>query len=160
VCGVSIGLMSPVIGAVPAKKDARLTLSGCVVAGKSDGSYMLTNVVVDGQDKALAPAHAFYRLESTKGLKSHIGHAVELTGVADLNDLDKGTLKVKTDEHGATTASIESERKTTKAEVGAESGLIPAAMVGSEGSMKVDIATYKFKISKVRMVAVHCAGAI
>lgn len=135
---------------------ARLTLTGCVVAGEGKDTFMLTNVVVGGQDSWRAPANAFYRLESTKNLKTHINHEVELSGTADLSDFDKGTLKVKTDEQGRSTASIDAEGKKVTAEVGRESGLVPTVMVGSEGSMKTSIATYKFKTSRVRMVDDRC----
>lgn len=138
------------------KDHARLTLTGCVVAGDGKDSYMLTNVVVGGQDSGRAPENAFYRLESTKNLKSHVGHQVELSGTADLSDLDKGTLKIKTDEQGKSTASIDADGKKVTVPVDKDSGLVPAVMVGSEGSMKTEIATYKFKTSKIRMIGDRC----
>ena len=57
--------------------DVPLTLSGCVVAGEAKDSYLLTNVVVDGT--TLAPTNAFYRFNTTKGLKAYVGRRVEVT---------------------------------------------------------------------------------
>ncbi len=74
--------------------DVPLTLSGCVVAGEAKDSYLLTNVVVDGT--TLAPTNAFYRFNTTKGLKGYVGRRVEVRGKADLDDVDKGKVKVRT----------------------------------------------------------------
>ena len=63
--------------APPDMDDVPLTLSGCVVAGEAKDSYLLTNVVVDGT--TMAPTNAFYRFNTTKGLKAHVGHRVEVT---------------------------------------------------------------------------------
>ncbi len=80
--------------APPDMDDVPLTLSGCVVAGEAKDSYLLTNVVVDGT--TLAPTNAFYRFNTTKGLKGYVGHRVEVRGKADLDDVDKGKVKVRT----------------------------------------------------------------
>ena len=53
-----------------------LTLAGCVVAGAAQDSYLLTNVVLDGP--GAAPPHAFYRFNTTKGLKNYVGRRVEV----------------------------------------------------------------------------------
>jgi hypothetical protein len=156
---VVLGVAVSVFSAAPSARDkdhARLTLTGCVVAGEGKDAYLLTNIAVAGEDAGRAPANAFYRLDSTKGLKNQVGHQIELSGTADLSDLDKGTLKVKTDDQGRATAEIKSERKTVTAEVGKDSNLVPTVMAGSEGTLKTEIATYKFKTAKIRVIGDRC----
>src|SRR5262245_5159355 len=79
--------------APPDMHDVPLTLSGCVVAGEAKDSYLLTNVVIDGT--TMAPPNAFYRFNTTKGLKGNVGRRVEVKGKADLDDVDKGKVKVR-----------------------------------------------------------------
>ena len=78
-----MGLSGPSLAAAPADTaDVPLTLSGCVIAGEAKDSYLLTNVVIDGT--SLAPANAFYRFNTTEGLKSHVGHRVEVASLEGL----------------------------------------------------------------------------
>ena len=92
--GALVGSYGPTAAAAPPDMDdVPLTLSGCVVAGEAKDSYLLTNVVVDGT--TMAPPNAFYRFNTTKGLKGHVGHRVEVRGKADLDDVDKGKVKVQ-----------------------------------------------------------------
>jgi hypothetical protein len=136
--------------AAPADVDAvPLTLSGCVVAGEAQDSYLLTNVVMDGT--TLAPPNAFYRFNTTNGLKEHVGRRVEVKGKADLGDIDKGKVRVRTDE-GKVTTEVTSERRTIKAK---------EAWFGSPGAMKLDaeVATYKFNVDSVAPLAGNCASA-
>jgi hypothetical protein len=129
------------------KGDTPLTLTGCVVAGEGKDSYLITNITVDG----MAPANAFYRLDSTKDLKAQVGHRVEITGNADLADLDKGKLSMKTDGKGNVTTKVTSERKTVKVE--------DNIWFGSEGSakLKANIATYGFEVKNVKRLEGNCA---
>ena len=137
--------------APPDMDEVPLILSGCVVAGEAKDSYILTNVVVDGT--TMAPAHAFYRFNSTKGLKEHVGRRVELKGKADLDDVDKGKVKVRTDGDGKVTTQISSERQTVKVE--------DSVWFGSMGAKKLDaeIATYKFNVDSVKPLQGNCASA-
>ena len=136
--------------APPDMDNVPLTLSGCVVAGEAKDSYMLTNVVVDGT--TMAPAHAFYRFNTTKGLKEHVGHRVEVKGKADFDDVDKGKVKVRTDD-GKTTTQVSSERRTVK--------VADSVWFGSMGAKKLDaeIATYKFNVDSVKPLQGNCASA-
>ena len=140
----------PAAVAAPVDMDEMpLTLSGCVVAGEEKDSYLLTNVVVEGS--AMTPPHAFYRFNTTKGLKDHVGRRVEVKGKADFTDVDKGKVKVRTDD-GKVTTSVTSERRTVKAE---------DAWFGSMGAVKLDaeIATYKFNVDSVKRLEGNCANA-
>lgn len=135
--------------APPDMEDVPLTLSGCVVAGEAKGSYLLTNVVVDGT--TFAPADAFYRFNTTNGLKAYVGRRVEVRGKADLDDVDTGKVRVRT-EDGKVMTEVTSERRTVKAK---------EAWFGSVGAMKVDaqVATYKFTVDSVKPLAGNCASA-
>ena len=135
--------------APPDTNDVPLTLSGCVVAGESKDSFLLTNVVIDGT--TMAPPHAFYRFNTTKGLKDHVGRRVEVKGMADLADVDKGKLRVKA-EDGKVRTEVSSERRTVKVE---------DAWFGSMGSMKLqaDVPTYKFEVKEVTRLEGNCSSA-
>ena len=135
--------------AAPDTHDVPLTLSGCVVAGDAKDSYLLTNVVVEGT--TLAPTNAFYRFNTTKGLKGHVGRRVEVRGRADLDDVDKGKVQVRTNDGKATT-EVTSERRTVK---------IEDAWFGSMGAMKLDaeVPTYKFEVDAVKPLEGNCASA-
>jgi len=133
----------------PDMTDVPLTLAGCVVAGESKDSYLLTNVVVDGT--TMAPSHAFYRFNTTDGLKDNVGRRVEVKGKADLDDPDKGKLRVKADD-GKVQTEISSERRTVKVE---------GAWFGSMGSMKTksDVPTYKFEVQDVKRLEGNCSNS-
>jgi hypothetical protein len=136
--------------APPDMNDVPLTLSGCVVAGEEKDSYLLTNVVVDGT--RLAPAHAFYRFNTTDGLKNYVGRRVEVKGKADLDDVDEGRVKVRTND-GKVSTEVSSERRTVKVE--------DSVWFGSMGAKKLDaaIATYKFDVDSVKLLQGNCASA-
>lgn len=148
--GVVSGFTLAATAAPPDMKDVPLTLTGCVVQGEAKDSFLLTNVVVDGT--SMAPANAFYRFDTTKGLKEHVGHRVEVKGKADLDDVDKGKVKTKV-EDGKMTTEYTSERRTVKVEdhVG----------FGSMGSMKMttEMATYKFDVAGVKRTQGNCASS-
>ncbi len=153
-CLAAMSLGALIAGYIPAAaapdtEDVPLTLSGCVVAGEEKDSFLLTNVEVDGT--TLAPVHAFYRFNTTKGLKDHVGRRVEVTGKADLDDMDKGKLRVRTDD-GNVTTEISSERRTVKVE---------GAYFGTLGAMKLDadVPTYKFEVDKISPLAGNCASS-
>lgn len=149
VTAVATGYEATATAAPPDMDEVPLTLSGCVVAGEGKDSYLLTNVVVEGA--TMAPPHAFYRFNTTKGLKDQVGRRVEVKGKADLTDVDKGKVKVRTDD-GKVTTSVSSERRTVKAE---------DAWFGSMGAKKLDaeIATYKFNVDSVKRLEGNCTSA-
>ena len=135
--------------APPEVDEVPLTLAGCVVAGEAKDSYLLTNVVVEGT--TMTPPQAFYRFNTTKGLKNYVGRRVEVKGKADLADVDEGTVKVRTDD-GKVSTSVTSERRTVTAD---------NAWFGSTGAMKLDaaVATYKFEVDSVKPLQGNCANA-
>jgi hypothetical protein len=147
--GALAGSYNVAAAAPPDMDEVPLTLSGCVVAGEAKDSYLLTNVVVDGT--TMASPNAFYRFNTTKGLKDHVGRRVEVRGKADLDDVDRGKVRVRNHD-GKVTTEVTSERRTVKAE---------DAWFGSMGAMKLDaeIATYKFNVESVKRLEGNCANA-
>ena len=140
---------APTAAAPPDMDEIPLTLAGCVVAGEAKDSYLLTNVVLDGP--GVAPPHAFYRFNTTKGLKNYVGRRVEVKGKANLADPDKGKVRVRTDDGKATT-EVTSERRTVKVE---------EALFGSLGAKRLDaeVVTYKFEVDSVKPLGGNCADA-
>jgi len=140
-----------VSAAPPDMDDVPLTLTGCVVAGEAKDSYLLTNVTIE--DTSMAPPHAFYRFNTSKGLKDHVGRRVEVKGTADLEDMDKGRLRLRVDDTGKTTTEITSERRRVKVEQN--------VWFGSIGSLKLDadVPTYKFEVEGVKRLAGNCSSA-
>jgi len=138
------------MAAPPDMDDVPLTLSGCVVAGEAKDSFLLTNVTVEGS--SVAPAHAFYRFNTTKGLKNYVGRRVEVSGTADLDDVDKGKVKVRT-EDGQVRTEVKSEGRTVKVN--------DDVWFGSLGAKKLDaeIATYKFEVKSVKPLEGNCTSA-
>lgn len=127
-----------------------LTLSGCVIAGEGQDSYLLTNVTVEGSE--MTPPNAFYRFNTTKGLKNHVGRRVEVRGTADLDDVDKGKVEVRTDD-GKVETEVKSEGRTVKVD--------DRVWFGSIGAMKLasEIATYKFDVKSVKPLEGNCSDA-
>jgi hypothetical protein len=154
VVGVAVtGLAATAMAAPPDTRDMKdipLTLAGCVVAGEAKDSYLLTNVVLEGT--TAAPTDAFYRFNTTRGLKDHVGRRVEVVGKADLDDIDKGKIRVKV-EDGKSTTEIGSERRTVKVE--------QDIWFGSTGAMKIsaDVPTYSFEVESVKRLEGNCANA-
>ena len=161
-CGLTSAIVFSGQSISAQKRDnARLTLTGCVQAGEAKGSFMLTNVVITGPDVNLAPAGAFYRFNKSEGLQPHVGHRVEVTGTADLDDVDKGTLKVTTKD-GKTTASVTERRNVTaKVEGSVKADAETLVWAGSDGSfsrgqMKANVDTYKFEVQGIKMLSAAC----
>jgi hypothetical protein len=141
---LTVALMG--LGTVATAKDGDdtpITIRGCVVPGEAKDSYLLTDVEVQGP--GVAPSDAYYRFDSTSGLASQVGYRVEIKGKADLDDPDKGKLKVKVkDDKVETKVSTEGKRVTTEQNL----------WFGTEGSarLKTDIVSYKFHPDHVQRI--------
>lgn len=127
-----------------------MTLTGCVVAGEAKDSFLLTHVTVDGP----VPHNVFYRLDTTNELKKHVGQRVEVQGYADMDDKDKGKVKVDVKD-GKVKTEVTSERKTVKIES-------PDVYFGSlgaveKGKLKADVATYKVDVKSVKRLEGNCS---
>jgi hypothetical protein len=134
---------------------AKLVLTGCLSAGETKGTFLVKGIeVVGGADKSLAPAGASYLLDSTKGLKAKVGQKVEVTGEADLTDVDKGEIKTKTAD-GKTTTSLSAGDEKVKA-IDSKVPATAGTKVKAETKTKVD--TYRFKVSDVKALTGSCKG--
>jgi hypothetical protein len=118
--------------------------------GEAKDSFLVTNVTVSGT--TAAPPDAFYRFDSTKKLRDHVGHRVEINGVADLEDHDKGTVKIK-EKDGKVETQVTSERKTVKVD-GPVWGTTRAA------KMEADISSYGFEVKSVKRLEGNCSSAL
>ena len=126
-----------------------MTLTGCVVAGEAKDSFMLTKVTVDGP----VPNNVFFRFDTTKGLKNQVGHRVEVQGYADMEDMDKGTVKVEKKD-GKVETQVTSERKKVTVPSDVVIGSMGAV---SQGKMKGDISTYKLDVKSVKRLEGTCS---
>jgi hypothetical protein len=148
VCSLAFSVAAPRLAVTAEAKgnEIPMTLTGCVVAGEGKDSFLLTGVTIDGD----VPRNAFYRLDSTKDLRTQVGHRVEVSGKADLGDYEKGKVKVSTDDG----------KTTMKVSAGGDSVKVNAADVwaGSAGSMKMkgDIATYQLEVKHVTRIDGAC----
>jgi hypothetical protein len=108
------------------KSEIPAKLTGCVVAGEAKDTFLLT-----------------------KGLREHVGQRVEVRGIADLGDYEKGRVEVKT-EDGRPTMKVKAGDARVKAD--------PNVWAGTMGAtkMKTDIATYSFEVKHVKRVDGSC----
>ena len=130
-----------------------VTITGCVQAGTRPDTYVLWNVdEVTGRHAV--PAGAVYKLSSTRGLKAHIGHKVEVRGTYSLaRDFDKTSkFQVKT-YSTQTPRTIAFENRAKKAQIKDE--LRP---VGTTGVMPTEVkGPYRrLEVGAIRMIAPSC----
>jgi hypothetical protein len=130
-----------------------VVIIGCVYAGNEPDTFVLLDVddVTDGH---AVPAGAVYWLSTTKGLKEHIGHKVEVRGTYSL-DRDFGKtakLKIKTDPaKGEQTIALENGAK--KVELKEE-----LRAVGTTGVMPSEVKRpyRRLEVGSLRMVTASC----
>jgi hypothetical protein len=89
-------------------KDVQMT--GCVEVTSGPAAYMLTNALMNGKNGTAV--HNYYLVGDTGGLKSHVGHMMEIKG--KVSDRGDAKIEVKTEtkidrEHADDTKT---ERKT------------------------------------------------
>jgi hypothetical protein len=139
--------------AVTAAIHTPVAITGCVHAGIEPDTFVLLNVY-DVTDVRAAPAGAVYWLSSTKGLKDHVGHIVEVRGTYSL-DRDFGKtakLKVKTDPL-TREQTIALENGAKKVELKEE-----LRAVGTAGVMPTEIKRpyRRLEVGSVRMIGASC----
>jgi hypothetical protein len=127
-----------------------IVLNACVTAGTEKDSFMLSNVIRADQPVGTsganrAGANAFYWLDSSRQLRGHVGHLVEISGMLD-DDVDK--TEVKRTKDG--TVAVVSER-TKKVEVPAATNA--AMAVGPAGTKRL---SYKVKVRSVKLLSESC----
>ena len=138
------------------EKETPITITGCVAKGEKSG-YLLKNVsLVNGTAPAGVSADQIYlRLNTTNGLKAHVGHQVNVMGKADFSDMDKGKLEVTRESDGLVTVSLSSERRKVTSTANPSDPTVRNAPTGTSGTASVP--TYKMKVDSVTMVSGSCS---
>jgi hypothetical protein len=150
---LSAGTFASGVKATAADMDkVPMTLTGCVVAGEAKDSFLLTNVTVDGP----VPNNVFYRFDSTKDLKANVGKRVEVQGYAELDDMDKGKVKV-TGTDGKVETQVTAERKTIKVPADVFIGSIGAV---DKAKIKAEVRTYKLHVDTVKRLEGNCSAGM
>ena len=138
-------------GVFAAQDNIRVTITGCVVDG-DEGSFILTNVKEMSAGK-MRPTTSIYWLSTTKGLKDHVGHTVEVTGTfSPSRDEGKtGTIEITADTAtGEQTITVENGAKQAEATTS-------APVVGTTG-VKTEITKpyRRLEVQNLKLVAARC----
>ena len=130
-----------------------MAITGCVYAGIDPDTFVLLDVdeVTDGH---AVPAGAVYWLSSTKGLKEHVGHKVEVRGTYSLDrDFGKTAKLTVTNNAGKGEGTVGLGNGAKKVEIKDE----PRA-VGTSGVMPGEVKRpyRRLEVGSVRMVGARC----
>ena len=126
-----------------------VTIRGCLLAGTQPDTFVLKNVT----DTTGQAADLIYWLSSTRGLKDHVGHTIEVTG--PVVAVSTGEVEVKTDPAKSpdTTIEVKARGKEAKARTNDE------AAIGSDTRTKEErtLPVHRIKVRSLRMVAPTCS---
>src|SRR6185295_17242133 len=126
-----------------------VTIRGCLLAGTQPDTFVLKNVT----DSTGQAADLIYWLSSTRGLKDHVGHTIEVTG--PVVAVSTGEVEVKTDPAKSpdTTIEVKARGKEAKARTNDE------AAIGSDTRTKEErtLPVHRIKVRSLRMVAPTCS---
>ncbi|MDQ3069193.1 MAG: hypothetical protein M3R55_05630 [Acidobacteriota bacterium] len=137
-------------------KGASIAIEGCVEAGLKKDTYLIGSV----KEVPGAPVETgrwrIYWLDSTKHLKGHVGHMVQISG--RIKDLERSEMEVElgAGEDGGAVAKIEGP--------GMAEVRVPAASVGTStaGQTKkevdIPITLVKIHVDKVTMIKAGCGA--
>lgn len=152
---------------VAAQDDHRpITIRGCVVAGERANQVFLKEAfflkdvrLIQGTPPAGSSADSlFLRLDTREGLKENVGHVVEVSGIADFGDIDKGTLELRKEPGDElVTVSLNSERRTVRAEVKPTDKIAAGVPVGTSGRTRIPVPTYKLQVQSVKRASSSCS---
>jgi hypothetical protein len=133
---------------VPVGKDTPpVTITGCLLAGTRPDTFVLKNVT----DSAGRAADVIYWLSSTRGLKDHVGHTIEVTG--PVVSVSEGELEVTSDPSQTpnTTIAVDARGKEAKAKT-TDEGAAPGTKTKEQKTMPV----HRIKVQSVRTLAPMC----
>jgi hypothetical protein len=133
-------------GSVRSSDPEPVTIRGCLLAGTRPDTFVLKDVT----DSAGRAADVIYWLSSTRGLKDHVGHTVEVTG--PVVSVSTGEVEVKTDPSKTPDTTIEvkargKEAKATDAD----------ASLDTKTKEERTLPVHRIKVRSVRMVAETCS---
>lgn len=124
-----------------------LTIRGCVWAGIRSNTFMLMNVTEVSPAGDSAPAAVLYWLNTTRGLKQHIGETVDVTGTVSMGESGMG--KVQTLPVPATDRSIVVIKRGRR-EVAVSTNVRSSTTEMQEKPLR------ELKVESVRMVMPSC----
>ena len=137
------------------KIGTRVTITGCLHKGTSWNSYVLLGVTERPADSAASlqvVPYAIYWLDSTDGLKEHVGDMVDITGKVTGRRPNPGTItfNVDPDETRETKVTVASNSKskseTTKK---FDNGPQAAGSSTEPSSVQVSRPVYKLDVQKI-----------
>lgn len=132
-------------------KETPVTITGCVAQGEKSDSFLIRTLTVAGAP-ASVPAGSWYRFDTTKGLKDHVNHRVEVSGMVDFDDIDSGSVTTATNAAGQSTTTVNTERRNISAVDAPSATAAPAAAA----TVKTPVNTYKFKVGAIKMLSSTC----
>lgn len=146
------------------KIGTRVTISGCLHQGKSQGSFVLLGVTerpADSPGPILLVPYAIYWLDSNAGLKGLVGEMVDITGKVTERRPNPGTITVSVDPSETLSKDVEvtSGSKTLDVTTKKFDDRPRSAETSNASSpLKVTRPVYKLVVEKVRAVNVPAAG--
>lgn len=137
-------------GLAAAKDDVPVTITGCVHDGTTPDTYVFTSVV-DVSANAAVPSSTVYWLSTTKGLREHVGHKVQVTGTySPSRDMGK-TAKVKIETDRASDSKIAVENGMKRAEAK------DVRAVGTSGvKTEIEKPYRRLEVKSVKMIGASC----
>jgi hypothetical protein len=152
--GVCVAMLSSAGALLAAQDRSPVTITGCVLKGNARDTFVLTNVREIAQPSARptdAPEETvpsvIYWLSSTKGLKDHVGHRVEVTGTVS-QQFDQGKVKID-----ANAGTVEVSSGLKKAEAKTDT---PVGTSGTLTKIEVQKPTQTLHVQTLRMIASSC----
>jgi hypothetical protein len=148
VCFTILGTM----GVLAAPPRTTVTITGCVQQGGHPDSYVLTSLEATAP-QAQNPAEDIYWLTSTKGLRGHVGHKVQVTGLVSAEDDAGKTGKVKVQSAANGDEKIAVETPTNKAEAKIDA---PAGTSGVKSKSEISLPVRTLHVRSIKMLASSC----
>jgi hypothetical protein len=139
-------------------KGATVTLQGCVSAAEKKDTYVLTGVKewpVGNSAMGKFGPRMYWIDKSSKDLKGHLGHTVQLTG--KVTDVEKSEMEIKAGESGAGTV-IEIEGPGTNVVTSPKNAGVTTAARPNKDDIKITL--LKLKIDDLKMMSSTCSTTI
>ena len=145
------------------KVGTRITITGCLHEGTVHDSYVLLGVTERpaGSPPPGPPVPwAIYWLDSTRGLKAHLGEMVDITGKVTERKKKLGTITVAIDptETRSTDVRVESGTDTVNTEKFNDRPR-PAGTPAAPPTLEVSRPVYVLKVESIRTIKVPGASA-
>ncbi len=138
----------------PALGKRRVILSGCVVAGEKRDTYLLMDLAIENPRNEGIPVFAMYRLNTDRGLREHVGHRVQVTGIVDFRESHDGKVIVANEGPGDTTLELKARGGNVEAKVDPYDA--SPLMVGTSGKVEAAVPSYKMTVRSVERLPRRC----